>query len=187
LSIANAPLQSIFWTKSEQSYTKKVLLILAGAFLLAFAAQLSIPLNPVPLTFESATVILIGMAYGPRYGAYVIATYLIAGAVGLPVFANFSSGMTRFLGPNGGYLLGFLPAACLSGYLAQRGFAKNVFTSFLAACLGASVIFFFGLTFLAKSFGWSNAIAFGLMPFILSEPIKLAIVALLTPTLWNQQ
>lgn len=178
------PMQSIFWPK-ENTFFKQSLLILLGVTLLAFASQLSIPLLPVPLTFQSATVILIGMAYGARNGAYVIATYLLAGALGLPVFADFSGGMTYFYGPTAGYLIGFLPAAFLSGYLAQHGWGKHVLTSFLAACLGTGIIFLLGVTLLAQSLGWHQAIAFGLLPFLLSEPIKLAAVAYLIPKLWK--
>src|SRR5262245_49962741 len=95
---------SIFWPK-ENSFLNQALLVFAGVIVLAFASQLSIPLQPVPLTFQSATVVLIGMVYGARYGTYTIATYLIAGACGLPVFINYSATLSHFLSPTGGYLL----------------------------------------------------------------------------------
>lgn len=180
------PLQSIFWSQDDHTI-KRSLLMLVGVLVLAFSAQLSIPLTPVPLTFESATVILIGMAYGPRYGTYVVAAYLFAGATGLPVFADFSGGIIKFFGPTGGYLLGFLPAAWLSGYLAQHGFAKNSLTSFVAGCFGVSIIFASGVLYLAHLIGWEKAIAFGLMPFIASEIIKLVAVSFFIPKLWQQQ
>jgi biotin transport system substrate-specific component len=182
----NTPMENFF--KSENnSLAKQTLLILSGVLLLAFASQLSVPLQPVPLTFQSSTVILIGMAYGARNGSYVILAYLLAGACGLPVFADFSGGLPKLFGPTMGYLLGFLPAAFLSGYLAQKGFAKNILSSFAAACLGASIIFFFGVSALSHFIGWKNAIAFGLAPFILSELIKLIAVACVIPQLWKKQ
>lgn len=182
----NSPMQSIFWPK-ENTILKQSLLILTGVIVLAIASQLSIPLNPIPLTFQSATVVLIGMAYGPRNGSYVIMAYLFAGLCGIPVFADFSAGLPKLFGPSMGYLFGFLPAAFLSGYLAQKGWARSVISSLVAAILGVSVIFFFGIIALAKFIGWEDAITFGLMPFIISEPIKLIAVSLVIPRLWKQK
>lgn len=182
----NSPLQSKIWAKDTTLF-KQISLILAGVFALAIVSNLSIPLLPVPLTFQSATVILIGMAYGARQGSYVILSYLIAGALGLPVFADFGFGMAKFVGPTGGYLIGFLPAAFLSGYLTQNGWGKNIVTSFITACLGASVIFLSGVAVLSSFVGWHNAILFGVMPFIVSEPIKLIAVSILAQRLWKKQ
>ncbi|SRR5579883_1014445 len=181
----SSPFQSIFWSK-ESSFLHRASLILAGVFLLAFASQLSIPLQPVPLTFQSVTVILIGMTYGARCGAAVVAAYLIAGACGLPVFADHSGGIQHFFGPTAGYLIGFLPAAYISGYLAQKGWAKSIIRSFMVALLGASVIFLCGLSVLSLSIGWDKAIAVGLMPFIISEPIKLAAASFIIPHCWKK-
>jgi biotin transport system substrate-specific component len=85
--------------------------MLGGVFLLAFASQLTIPLVPVPLTFQSSAVILIAMLFGARLGAYTVLAYLAAGFCGLPVFAEFSAGPMHFVGPTAGYLAGFVPAA----------------------------------------------------------------------------
>src|SRR6187551_2972570 len=69
---------------SEDSKLRKLLLGLAGVIVLAISSQISLPLLPVPLTFQSATVILLGMAYGPRYGSYIMLAYLAAGFCGMP-------------------------------------------------------------------------------------------------------
>lgn len=180
-----SPLQNVFW-QHQNTLLKQFLFILSGAFLLAFASQLSIPLNPVPLTFQSATVILIGMAYGPRYSAYSILTYYMLGISGVPVFADFSFGIYKFFGPTGGYLISFLPAAIISGYLAEKGFAKNPVTSFIAACLGTSIIFSLGVSVLSLFVGWQQAFVLGFMPFIMTECIKLIAVSLLVPRLWKK-
>jgi biotin transport system substrate-specific component len=177
---SHTQLESIFCSR-ENSLSKQALLILFGVLLLAIVSQLSVPLRPVPLTFQSTTVILIGMAYGARQGSYVVMSYLLAGICGLPVFAHFSSGITEFYGPTSGYLLGFLPAAWFSGYLAQKGFGKNVVSSFVAALLGDCIIFALGLICLAAAIGIQSAIAVGLLPFLLSEPIKLIAVAYCIP------
>lgn len=180
----STPMQSVFW-KNENSFLKQSAIMLFGVFVLAFASQLSIPFVPVPLTFQSATVILIGMSFGSKRGAGVVAAYLLAGACGLPVFADMSAGFMKFVGPTGGYLIGFLPAAYISGFLAERGFAKTVGKSFLAACIGAAIIFACGVSYLATLTGWHNALVYGLLPFIISEPIKLLAAACVAPTCWK--
>lgn len=184
-SSLTSPLHSTFWPK-DNSLIKQTLLILAGVILLAIASQLSVPLRPIPLTFQSATVILIGMAYGPRYGTYVVGLYLLAGLCGIPVFASFSAGPATFFGPTCGYLVGFFPAAFVSGYLAKTGWAKSIGGSFLAACLGTLIIFACGVLILAQAVGWKEAFEFGVLPFVVSEPIKLLAVSCVIPRLWKK-
>lgn len=176
---------SLFWSK-ENSLIKQSLFILFGVFILAVASQISIPLQPVPLTFQSTTVILISMLCGVRYSAYIVTAYLFAGMVGLPVFANFSSGLPTLFGPTCGYLLGFLPAAFLSGYLAQKGWGKNIFSSFVAASAGDCLIFASGVSVLALSTGWPSALAVGFLPFIPSELIKLIALSCVVPAFWKK-
>ncbi len=178
------PLQSIFWPK-QHKLIKQILLVVMGVVVLATSAQLSIPLQPVPLTFQSATVILIGMAYGARLGTAVIISYLIAGICGIPVFADFSAGIAKFLGPTGGYLVGFLPAAFLSGYLAQRGWARYVLSSFVVACLAAACIFLLGFLVLMNFVGTQRAFLLGVKPFLITEAIKLLAVSFIAPRLWK--
>ncbi len=178
-------LQNVVLT-NEDSTLRKIILGLAGVLVLAFASQISVPLKPVPLTFQSATVIMLGMAYGPRYGAYIVLTYLVAGICCMPVFVDFSAGPHVLVGPTGGYLIGFVPAAFISGYLAKIGFAKNIFLSFIAACLGVTVIFAFGLSQLSQFVGWQNAVTVGLLPFVASELMKLVAVSIMIPRLWTK-
>jgi len=187
LSLSMAPtLQNVILVR-EDSLLRKFLLGLAGVIVLVIASQISVPLTPVPLTFQSATVVLLGMAYGPRYGTYIILSYLAAGgALCLPVFADYSAGPHVILGPSGGYLLGFIPAAFISGYLARMGFARNIFLSFIAACGGTIVIFALGLLQLSHFLGWHGAMTFGLLPFVGPELIKLVAVAAMIPRLWKK-
>lgn len=181
----NTPMQSLLWPK-ENHFFKQAFLMITAVIVIAISAQLSIPLQPVPLTFQSTTVILIGMLYGARLGTYAIAAYLLAGLIGLPVYADFSAGIPVFFGPTCGYLISFLPAAFLSGYLAEKGWANTKLKSFVAACLGSCVIFLLGPLMLAQFIGWQKAIAFGITPFILTEPIKLLAISMLIPFIWKK-
>jgi biotin transport system substrate-specific component len=182
----NQPLRSLFWT-AQNRLVRETILILTGILLIALSAQFVIPLKPVPLTFQSATVILIGMVYGARLGTFTLLGYLIAGGIGLPVFADMASGLNPLMGPTVGYLAGFVPAALLGGFLAQRGWARHTVSAFIAACLSAAVIFFFGLSVLSHFVGWNNAFALGLAPFMFSESLKLFAIALIVPRLWKSQ
>lgn len=177
-------LQSVFWS-NENPFVKKLVLVLFGVLLMVGASQLMIPLKPVPITFQSAMVVLIGMTYGPRLGSYVVATYLIGGMIGLPFFANFSSQAAGLFGPTSGYLIGFLPGAFISGYLAQLGMARTAIRSFIAACIGTSVIFLFGITMLSRFVGWHGALLFGLVPFMFTETTKLIFISFIIPKLWK--
>ena len=177
--------RSVLWP-TEHKLVKELSLILLGVCLLAAASQIVIPLQPVPLTFQSAAVILLGMLYGSRLASFTIITYLIAGGLGLPLFAQLSSGFSVFTGATSGYLIGFIPAAWLSGFLAERGFARNIGIAFLTACFSVSVIFALGLIVLSQFTGWTKAFSLGLAPFVITEPLKLFAISLIIPYCWKK-
>ena len=100
---------------------QEIFLALGASFFLAIASQLSIPLEPVPFTFQTVSVFIISSLLGSRVGALSVFAYLVEGIAGLPVFANCSAGIQIILGPTGGYLLGFFPAAYFSGKYFENG------------------------------------------------------------------
>ena len=175
------PFTSKLATKSQG------LSMLVGLLLLTFSAQLSIPLQPVPLTFQSAMVVLLGLSMGSRLAMKTVSAYLALGFAGLPLFSNYTGGLTVLATPVAGYLLGFFFAAGLAGWLAERGFARNVLTLFVAAVLSASVIFMSGVLVLQTFVGWSKAYQVGVLPFVVTEPIKLMFVALAAKSLWQSK
>jgi biotin transport system substrate-specific component len=166
----------LLWS-ARKTCLQEIALIIAGSLLIAFSAQISIPLQPVPITFQSTTVLLVGVLFGPWRGSAVVALYLLEGAIGMPVFASFSAGLAVFLHPSAGYLLGMLPAAFMTGYLTQKGWTRNILTSFVAVTLGDMLIFAAGLAMLAYFMGIQNAIIYGLLPFAVTELVKLAALA----------
>lgn len=163
-----------------------LLLVTLGTLIIAIAAQISIPWQPVPLTFQSSTIILLALACGWRLGLQMVISYLVLGAFGLPVFANFSGGIQVLFGPTAGYLYGFVPAVMLAGYLAQKGWSRNWFHSFLAAIISVLPIFIFGVIGLQFFIGWQKAFLFGVMPFMVTEPIKLLVAGIFTPFFWKK-
>lgn len=180
----NHPQRSILWS-SQHRVIKDLILIFLGIALLALSAQFVIPLKPVPLTFQSATVVLLGLVYGTRLGILTMLGYLMAGAFGIPVFASLSSGLGALVGTTSGYLFGFIPAALLGGFLAQRGWSRTVLGAFVAACLSASIIFLTGVSVLSHFIGWHSAFLLGLVPFVVTEPLKLLAVAMIVPSFWK--
>jgi biotin transport system substrate-specific component len=136
---------------------------------------------PVPMTLQSLAVLVIGAAYGARLGAATLALYALEGAVGLPVFAEFKSGVML---ASFGYVLGFIAAAFIVGYLAERGWDKSGVKMFAAMLLGAAVLYVPGLVWLSGWIGFGKAIEFGLLPFLLGDVVKAAVAALGFPAAW---
>lgn len=172
----------------HRSLVRDLALIAGGAVLIALLSQIAIPLKPVPITLQTLGVLLVGAALGARRGAASLGTYLAAGAVGLPVFAGGGAGLAKFAGPTGGYLIGFLLAATLVGFLVQRfALDRRVLGAALAMLLGTLVIYAVGLPWLSATTGLHGRALFtaGLTPFLLGDTLKLALAALLLPGVWK--
>lgn len=161
-------------------YARYILLALAGTLLLTLSAKLKVPFYPVPMTMQTAVVLLIGIALGARLGLATILLYLAEGAFGLPVFAGTPErgiGLAYMAGPTGGFLVGFAVAAWLAGTIVER--RDDLAGLSLAAVLGTLAIFACGLTWLGGLIGAEKAIEFGLMPFVLGAIVKAALVVAL--------
>lgn len=170
------------------TWARHLALMAIGSLFLALMAQVRIPLpfTPVPLTGQTFAVLLIGATYGVRLGAATIALYLLEGALGLPFFAGGRSGLTALLGPTGGYLLGFVLAAAVTGALAERGLERSWRTSWLPFLLGNLAVYLIGLPWLAFWLGsWEKALLGGFFPFLLTDALKAAAAALVTPLAWQ--
>jgi biotin transport system substrate-specific component len=146
---------------------------------LAAASQIAIPLpgTPVPITLQPMIVVLAGMMLGPTAGAASMLLYLAIGATGLPVFAPVGlPGITRFVGPTGGYLVAYPVAAFVAGYFAQR--FPSLLGRWLAAVLGVAMLFVGGLSWLTYLNGSvPRAVALGLTPFAMLDIAKAFIAA----------
>ncbi len=162
-------------------------LVAAGSLTVALAAQVAVPLpfTPVPLTMQPFAVLLVGALLGSRRGALAMLAYLAEGAAGLPVFAGGSGGVSRILGPTGGYLMGFVPAAFVTGLLAERGWDRRFLTTWAAMALGSACLFVCGLGWLAQFTGPSRVIELGLLPFVVGDVMKQILAALLLPGAWR--
>jgi len=192
-SLAGGTLLNVVAARADLSATFRAVVVLFAAVLTIVAAQVSIPLpfTPVPFTLQPMVVLLAGAALGPRLGMTSQLLYLALGLAGLPVFAAspvLPQGFARLIGPTGGYLMSYPFAAFVAGYFAQRGFDRRYLTSVLAMAAGLSVVFAFGVAWLAFGLphvGLSAAIASGLVPFIPADIIKVMIAATILPSAWR--
>ena len=172
----------------HESLVVKIALVLAGTMLLFISARARVPLVPVPITMQTFVVLGLGMAYGWRLGAITMIAYLAEGAVGLPVFAQTPErgiGIPYMLGPTGGYLVGFVLAAGLVGYLAERGWDRSWLRTAAAMVLGNVAIYLPGVAWLAGLIGIESAIQGGLLPFLWGDALKIALATALLPWCWK--
>jgi len=164
-------------------------LVLVGVLVLAVAAKIKVPMWPVPITMGTFAVLTIGAAYGARLGLVTILAYMIIGALGFDIFASSSaeaSGLTYMMSGTGGYLLGYVLATLALGALAQRGWDRSVGWMALAMLIGTVLIYVPGLLWLGQLYGWDKPILqWGLTPFLIGDALKLALAAVVLPTVWK--
>lgn len=161
-----------------------------GICFLALLAQFEVNIGPVPITGQTLGVLLIGAAYGMTLSAFTMGGYLLIGGLGLGVFTGGNSGWAYFGGTTAGYLLGFVLAAAVVGYLAQRGWDRRASSTLLAMLIGQALIYLCGLAWLShfapagqSALGWTLAV--GLVPFLLGDAVKLLLAAGLLPAAWK--
>jgi len=168
---------------------RRALTVIAGAALISLFAQISIPLSftPVPITGQTFAVLLVGTALGTVDGTASTALYILAGALGAPIYAAHAHGVEIIRSPSGGYLIGFVVAAALSGYLAERGWDRHLNSSISAMLTGNVIIYAFGITWLAHELHVSISKAFelGLYPFVPGDLLKLYLAGAVLPTVWR--
>jgi len=174
-----------------RSAVANALLIVAGTALVAISAQISVPLWPVPVTGQTLAVMLVGASLGSWRGAASLGLYAVLGLVGLPIFAEFSGGPASVLSPSFGFIIGFIPAAALIGWLSERAWDRRPVLA-AAGFFAASIVpFLVGLPYLAVVLGnlglpndFAAVMAAGFTPFIVGGIIKWAVAAALLPIAW---
>jgi biotin transport system substrate-specific component len=170
------------------------LLVCGGAGLVAVCAQISFHLGftPVPITGQTFAVLLVGASLGSLRGTASLLLYLLVGLAGAPVYSEQKHGWDVASGSTGGYLVGFIVAAALTGWLAERGWDRRLSSSISAMLTGSVVIYAFGLLWLhhwlgVHNFGqsWKTTLEDGLYPFVAGDMIKLYLAAAALPAAWK--
>jgi biotin transport system substrate-specific component len=168
-------------TNSIQKILKLFFIVFLGSLALTISAKLKIPFYPVPMTMQTFMVLFLGIAFGYKIGLAIVSVYLFEGIIGFPVFSNSPEkgvGLIYFTGPTMGYLLGFLSAVFLAGYINLK---SNIFIIFIKLTLAVSTIYIFGVLWLGTLIGWDKPIIqLGVTPFLLAELFKLFLISLLS-------
>ena len=174
--------------ETARRIARDAVLIVGACLFTALLAQVKIPLGftPVPITGQTLAVLLVGAALGSRRGAAAMLLYLVAGSW-LPFYAGGASGFVWSIA-SGGYIVGFIPAAYVVGWLAERGWDRK--PEILVAMLAGNVILYVpGLlwlsTFAPEGDKLATTLEWGLYPFIIGDAIKLAAASLLLPGAWQ--
>jgi biotin transport system substrate-specific component len=178
----------IVWAVWSRGRLSQFALVALGACLLTLSAKTQVPAWPVPMTMQTYVVLVIGMAYGTRLAVATVLAYLVAGALGLPVFAGTPAkgiGLAYMIGPTGGYLLGFVAAAWLCGSLAARGWDRGIVQSLFAMTAAHLLILVLGVMWLAVLIGVPRAIALGFTPFIAATVVKTVLAGMTLPLAWR--
>jgi biotin transport system substrate-specific component len=152
---------------------RAAVLAVLGSALLTLSAKIQVPFYPVPMTMQTLVVLLIGLAFGARLGVATVALYLAEGAAGLPVFAGTPEkgiGLAYMIGPTGGYLLGFVCAAAVAGWLVER--RRDAAGLALTVVAGSIAIYAPGVLWLASFVGFGKALELGLAPFLWGDLLK---------------
>ena len=170
----------------SRTLINNIILVVAGVALTALSAQLSIPALPVPFTFQTLAVLVIGSTYGAARGAITMGAYALVGALGLPVFADASSGFNVLFGYSGGFIIGFIFAAALAGRLAELRWSSNVLKALVGFVMSTVVIYGLGIPVLAMNVYDSDLIAAtqGMLPYLGWDFVKAVIAAALIPSAW---
>jgi biotin transport system substrate-specific component len=174
-----------------------LILIAAGTALTAVLAQIVIPLWPIPITGQTFAVLFVGATLGVTRAALSMVLYIAVGLFGLPVFApqangSHITGLAALLGPTGGYLIGFVLASALVGWLAQREWDRKWLRTLVAFVAGTLVIYAIGLPWLYVSLSnlhvpntLQATLAGGLYPFLIGDALKAIFAAVLLPVVWH--
>jgi biotin transport system substrate-specific component len=165
---------------ARQNALRTAALALLGSLLLAVSAKVQVPFWPVPMTMQTFVVLMIGAHSGVRLAAATVVTYLIEGALGLPVFST-GAGLVFMAGPTGGYLLGFLGAAVITALFVERGYTRSVVGAALVFMAADGIILGAGFAWLSNLIGFEKAFAFGVLPFLPAEALKIAIATASVP------
>jgi biotin transport system substrate-specific component len=191
----NTPSPSLavhLWPSAGSRVVRNIALVVLGCALLWVSAKVKVPFWPVPMTLQTFAVMALAAAYGSRLGVATVVAYLAAGAAGLPVFTNTPpeiAGPAYLLGPTGGFLIGFIAAAFIVGYAADRNWDRSVPKLLAAMVVADAAVFALGLAWLgvavpALGYSWGLLEA-GLFPFLLGDLLKVLIAALAVPAAWG--
>jgi len=181
-------LVGLLWPSRDDarfSVLRAIVLMGVGTALLTLSAKVQVPLPYVPMTLQTLVVLIIGASYGWRLGGATVGLYLMQGAVGMPVFAGPTAGIGYFMGPTGGFLFGFLVAAIVMGFMAERGWDRTLLRVIVMMSVGHALIFVVGLAQLSLVMPFAKAWTVGAAPFVAATLVKTSLAVALMQAAWS--
>jgi biotin transporter BioY len=177
LSVALAPLDVV----------RQVGLVIGFSLLTALAAQVVIPVGPIPITGQTFAVLLTGALLGSRLGAMAMIAYLIEAASGLPFFSGGHGGLLYLMGPTGGYLIAFPAAAYITGAFAEHGWDRRFLTATAAMAIGSAIVMLSGWAWFSVIMRTSPMLTVyaTVIKFIPGDIIKISLAAAVLPSGWK--
>ena len=166
---------------------RQVGLVIGFSLLTALAAQVVIPIGPVPITGQTFAVLLTGALLGSRLGAMAMIAYLAEGASGLPFFSGAHGGLLHLMGPTGGYLIAFPAAAYVTGAFAEHGWDRRFLTAAAAMAIGSAIIMLSGWAWFSVVMRTSPTLTLyaTVIKFIPGDIIKISLAAAALPSGWK--
>lgn len=170
----------------QPSMLKHAFLVVLGSLFIGLAAQVEVPMVPVPMSLQTLAISIIGLTYGSRLGGATLLAYLAEGAAGLPVFAGGAAGAAHLFGPTAGFLWGFVGMAWMTGFMVERGLDRGFVRLFVAAFIPATLLFVPGVLWLwhALSMSMDAALKAGFYPFLVGDVVKSSLAALAVAGGW---
>jgi biotin transport system substrate-specific component len=171
---------------SGNSLLRNGALVLGGSAIIAIAAQIAVPMFPVPMTLQTLAILALGLALGARLGVATMLAYLAEGAAGLPVFAKGGAGLAYMAGPTAGFLIGFVLMIWIVGAASDRGWTRSFIGAALAALVAAAVLYLPGLAWPAVVLGKSipDLMTGWALPFLAGDFVKAVLAALIITGGW---
>lgn len=175
-----------------RAFTVDAVLVLAGVIVVTLLAKVSLFIGPIPITGQTLGVIVVGAALGSRRAVASLTSYMLVGLAGLPVFAGATAGPAYVLAPSFGFVIGFIPAAFVAGWFAERAWDRKPWLALVGFVAASTVPFVIGLPYLAVILATvlgvdvtvNSVLEAGLWPFIIPGLIKAAVAAVLIPATW---
>lgn len=162
-----------------RAFLERLAYVVCGIFVIFCSAQINMPLYPIPVTMQTAVVILVAMLYTKIDAVLSSTAYMVLGSLGLPIFSAYASGITILLGPRGGYIIGFVLATFVVSSIKKRVITQSKIGVIVPILAGLCSIYISGLLWLLRFLDISTAIKVGLLPFIVPEMLKMTLLILI--------
>ncbi|GAB3615479.1 biotin transporter BioY [Okibacterium endophyticum] len=175
-----------------RTWVNNIVLILAGVAVVSGLALVEIPMWPVPISGQTLGVMIVGATLGAWRGAVSMTSYMLLGLAGLPIFSGGTGTLAALAKPSFGFIIGFIAAAALIGWLAERNWDKRPTLSLLGFLAASVVPFLFGVPYMGMILGslglpndFGTLIALGVLPFIVGGIVKWLVAASVLPLAWR--